>query len=181
MDKKSLGDGKYKINIPNDFIKTIAKSSNGDARSAFNTLEILILNSYFDKENKIINITEKAFKEIFLKQTLSFDKNGEEYYNLISAFDKSMRNSDPDATVYNLARMLEAGFSPLYVARRIIRFASEDIGLTDPYALLVAVASFDTVRFIGMPECNVTLTEASIYMAMAPKCIAMDITYNLPK
>lgn len=181
VDKKGFGDGKYKINISNDFIKFISKSSNGDARSALNTLEIAILNSQIDEKNKTINITEKSFNENFLKKTLLFDKKGEEHYNLISAFHKSMRNSDPDATVYYLARMLEAGCSPLYVARRIIRFASEDVGLADPHALLIAVASFDAVRFIGMPECNVNLTEAAIYMAMAPKSNAMDIAYNLAK
>ena len=179
--EEGFGKEKYKINIDQDFIKSIAKFSNGDARSALNTLEVVIFNGLFDKETNTINVSKKSFNESVLKKTLLFDKNGEEHYNLISAFHKSMRNSDPDAAVYYLARMLESGEDPLYIARRIIRFSSEDIGLSDPHALLIAVAAFDATRFIGMPECSVNLTEAALYMSLAPKSNALYNAYNLAK
>ena len=113
------------------------------------------------------------------KKALLYDKNGEEHYNIISALHKSMRNSDPDAAVYWLARMLEAGEDPIYIARRITRFASEDIGLTDTNALNVAINVYQACHFIGMPECNVHLTEAVIYMSLAPKSNACDVAYRL--
>ncbi len=111
----------------------------------------------------------------------SYDKKGEEHYNLISALHKSMRNSDPDAAVYWLARMLEAGEDPLYVARRVVRFASEDVGLADPQALQIAVAAYQACHFLGMPECNVHLSQAVIYVALAPKSNAMEEAYNAAK
>ena len=110
-----------------------------------------------------------------------YDKNGEEHYNLISALHKSMRNSDPDAAVYWLARMLEAGEDPLYIARRVTRFASEDVGLADPRAIETAVAAYQACHFIGMPECSVHLTQAVIYMSLAPKSNAMETAYNEAK
>ena len=112
------------------------------------------------------------------KKSLLYDKKGEEHYNLISALHKSMRNSDPDAAVYWLARMLEAGEDPLYVARRVVRFASEDVGLADPRALEIAVAAYQACHFIGMPECTVHLTQAVVYMSMAPKSNALYMAYN---
>jgi len=115
------------------------------------------------------------------KKSLLYDKNGEEHYNLISALHKSMRNSDPDAAVYWLARMLEAGEDPLYVARRITRFASEDIGLADPKAVEIAVACYQACHFIGMPECSVHLTQAAVYMSLAPKSNALYMAYNNAK
>ena len=115
------------------------------------------------------------------KKSLLYDKNGEEHYNLISALHKSMRNSDPDAAVYWLARMLEAGEDPIYIARRVTRFASEDVGLADPQALQVCVAAFEACRLIGMPECSVHLTEAVVYLSLAPKSNAMEVAYNEAK
>ena len=106
-----------------------------------------------------------------------YDKNGEEHYNIISALHKSMRNSDPDAAVYWLARMLEAGEDPIYIARRVTRFASEDVGLADPHALEIAVAAYHACHFIGMPECSVHLTQAVVYMSMAPKSNSMEVAY----
>ena len=177
-DKRGFGN--EKININDEFLPMIAEFSNGDARSALSTLEMVILNGDID-ENGEINITKETLEQCISKKSLLYDKNGEEHYNIISALHKSMRNSDPDAAVYWLARMLEAGEDPLYVARRVIRFASEDIGLADPHALQIAVAAYHACHFIGMPECSVNLTEAVIYMSMAPKSNSMDIAYNLAK
>ena len=112
------------------------------------------------------------------KKALLYDKTGEEHYNLISALHKSMRNSDPDAAVYWLARMLEAGEDPLYIARRVVRFASEDVGLADSRGLEIAVAAYQACHFLGMPECSVNLTHAVIYLSMAPKSNAMELAYN---
>ena len=110
-----------------------------------------------------------------------YDKNGEEHYNLISALHKSMRNSDPDAAIYWLARMLEAGEDPLYVARRLIRFASEDVGMADSRALEITTAAYQACHFIGMPECNVTLTHAVVYLSLAPKSNALYVAYETAK
>ncbi|MBQ8698405.1 MAG: replication-associated recombination protein A, partial [Schwartzia sp.] len=115
------------------------------------------------------------------RKSLLYDKKGEEHYNLISALHKSMRNPDPDAAVYWLARMLEAGEDPLYVARRVTRFASEDVGLADPRAMEIAVAAYQACHFIGMPECSVHLTEAVVYLALAPKSNAMEVAYLTAK
>ena len=118
---------------------------------------------------------------MYLQKSLLYDKKGEEHYNLISALHKSMRNSDPDAAVYWLARMLEAGEDPLYVARRVIRFASEDVGLADPRALEQAVAAYQACHFLGMPECTVHLTQAVVYMSLAPKSNALYAAYEHAK
>ena len=126
-----------------------------------------------------INITKDIIEECLTKKTFLYDKNGEEHYNIISALHKSMRNSDPDAAVYWLARMLEAGEDPIYIARRITRFASEDIGLADTNALNVAINVYHACHFIGVPECNVHLTEAVIYMSLAPKSNSCDVAYHL--
>ena len=174
------GFGNEKINIEDDFIKIIAEFANGDARTALSTLEMVILNGDVDGNGEI-TITKETLEQCISKKSLLYDKNGEEHYNIISALHKSMRNSDPDAAVYWLARMLEAGEDPLYVARRITRFASEDIGLADPHALEIAVAAYHACHFIGMPECTVHLTEAVIYMSMAPKSNAMDVAYMLAR
>ncbi len=174
------GFGNEKINIEDDFIKIIAEFANGDARTALSTLEMVILNGDVDGNGEI-TITKETLEQCISKKSLLYDKNGEEHYNIISALHKSMRNSDPDAAVYWLARMLEAGEDPLYVARRVTRFASEDIGLADPHALEIAVAAYHACHFIGMPECTVHLTEAVIYMSMAPKSNAMDVAYMLAR
>lgn len=174
------GFGNENINIDNEFLTIIAEFANGDARSALSTLEMVILNGDVDK-NGNITVTKETLEQCISKKSLLYDKNGEEHYNIISALHKSMRNSDPDAAVYWLARMLEAGEDPLYIARRVTRFASEDIGLADPHALEIAVAAYQACHFIGMPECTVHLTEAVIYMSMAPKSNAMDVAYMLAR
>lgn len=168
--------GKEKIKIDDKTLELIAAFANGDARNALNTLEMTLLNS--PRIDGTITVEKSLVEQVVNKKSLLYDKKGEEHYNIISALHKSMRNSDPDAAVYWLARMLEAGEDPLYVARRIVRFASEDIGLADPKALQVAVAAYEASHDIGMPECSVCLTEAVIYMAMSPKSNAMEIAYN---
>ncbi len=177
-DKRGFGD--RKINISEDMLRSIANFSNGDARNALSTLEMVVLNGELD-ENGVTAITPEILEQCTSKKSLMYDKNGEEHYNLISALHKSMRNSDPDAAVYWLARMLEAGEDPLYVARRVTRFASEDVGLADPRALEIAVAAYQACHFIGMPECSVHLTEAVVYMSMAPKSNSLYMAYEHAK
>jgi len=172
------GFGKEKIIISDDMLNIIAEFANGDARTALSTLEMVVLNGDMDKKGKI-TVTKETLEQCISRKNLLYDKNGEEHYNIISALHKSMRNSDPDAAVYWLARMLEAGEDPLYVARRVTRFASEDVGLADPRALEIAVAAYHACHFIGMPECTVHLTEAVVYMSLAPKSNAMDTAYHL--
>ena len=174
------GFGKSKVEIAEDDLKFIATFASGDARSALTTLDMIITNSDIDKEG-VIHVTRENIEECLTKKTLLYDKDGEEHYNIISALHKSMRNSDPDAAVYWLARMLEAGEEPLYIARRIVRFASEDIGLADTNALNVAINVYQACHFIGMPECNVHLAEAVIYMSIAPKSNACDVAYMLAR
>lgn len=167
------------IEISDDLINTIAMFANGDARTALNILEMSVLSSE-NIDNKI-KIEKSTVEQCMQKKSLLYDKKGEEHYNLISALHKSMRNSDPDAAVYWLARMLEAGEDPLYIARRIVRFASEDVGLADPRALQIAVSAYQASHYIGMPECSVNLSEAAVYMAIAPKSNAMEVAYNEAK
>ena len=173
------GFGLQKINMPPELTELIAAFANGDARTALSTLEMVILNG--DTFGSTVTVTAETVEQCISKKSLLYDKNGEEHYNLISALHKSMRNSDPDAAVYWLARMLEAGEDPLYVARRVTRFASEDIGLADPRALEIAVAAYQACHFIGMPECSVHLTQAVVYMAMAPKSNALYMAYESAK
>ena len=170
------GFGGQKIEIAEDLLRLIANFANGDARSALSTLEMVVLNG--DVKDDSVTVTKEILEQCISKKSLLYDKNGEEHYNLISALHKSMRNSDPDAAVYWLARMLEAGEDPLYVARRVTRFASEDVGMADPRALEIAVAAYQACHFIGMPECTVHLTEAVVYMSLAPKSNAMEVAYN---
>ena len=170
------GFGKEQVDITDEMLNMIAVFSNGDARNALSTLEMVVLNGDMDDQGRI-TVTKETLEQCISKKSLQYDKNGEEHYNLISALHKSMRNSDPDAAVYWLARMLEAGEDPLYVARRVVRFASEDVGLADPHAIEIAVAAYQACHFIGMPECSVHLTEAVVYMSMAPKSNAMDVAY----
>ncbi len=173
------GFGGQQVEIADELLETIAAFANGDARSALSTLEMAVLNGV-QEDGKTV-ITQETIEQCTSKKSLLYDKSGEEHYNLISALHKSMRNSDPDAAVYWLARMLEAGEDPLYIARRVTRFASEDIGLADPRALEIAVAAYQACHFIGMPECSVHLTEAVVYMSMAPKSNALDVAYALAK
>ncbi|MBR2009113.1 MAG: replication-associated recombination protein A [Peptococcaceae bacterium] len=173
------GFGLQTIHMAPEVIEMIAVFANGDARTALSTLEMVILNG--DTFGSTVTVTAETIEQCISKKSLLYDKNGEEHYNLISALHKSMRNSDPDAAVYWLARMLEAGEDPLYVARRVTRFASEDIGLADPRALEIAVAAYQACHFIGMPECTVHLTQAVVYMAMAPKSNALYMAYESAK
>lgn len=177
--KDQRGFGKENIHIKNELLQTIATYANGDGRTALNMLEMIVLNS--PKENNQINITEQIVKQCLNKKSLLYDKNGEEHYNLISALHKSMRNSDPQAAIYWLARMLEGGEDPLYIARRLIRFASEDIGLADPSALNLAVSCYQACHFIGMPECTVNLTQIVTYFSIAPKSNALYTAYEKAK
>lgn len=173
------GFGLQTVHMAPELIEMIAVFANGDARSALSTLEMVILNG--DTFGSTVTVTMDTIEQCISKKSLLYDKNGEEHYNLISALHKSMRNSDPDAAVYWLARMLEAGEDPLYVARRVTRFASEDIGLADPRALEIAVAAYQACHFIGMPECTVHLTQAVVYMSMAPKSNALYMAYENAK
>lgn len=177
-DKRGFGG--QKVNISDEQLEIVAKFANGDARNALSTLEMVILNGNVAKDGEI-TVTDETLEQCISKKSLIYDKNGEEHYNIISALHKSMRNSDPDAAVYWLARMLEAGEDPLYVARRVTRFASEDVGLADPHALEIAVAAYQACHFIGMPECSVHLTQAVIYMSLAPKSNALYMAYESAK
>jgi putative ATPase len=160
-----------------DYIAVIA---DGDARRALNTLELAVTSTEPDSKNKR-HITSEIIEDVVQRKFLLYDKNGEEHYNLISALHKCLRDSDPDASVYWLARMLEAGEDPLYIARRMVRFASEDIGNADPQALVVANAAKEAVDFVGMPECNTALAQACIYLALAPKSNAVYKAYEAAK
>ncbi len=170
LKDKEKGLGNLKIKINKKGIETLAKMSNGDARTALNVLEYA---SSISKEIDLDNI-----KDAFQKSHLMYDKDGEEHYNIISALHKSMRGSDPNAALYWLARMLEAGEEPLYIARRLVRFASEDIGLANSQALEQAVAAYNACHFIGMPECNVILAQATVYMAKCEKSNDLYVAYK---
>jgi putative ATPase len=173
------GFGNEHVHMEEGCLDFLAEFSNGDARSALSTLEMVVLNG--EKKDDGIYITKDLIEQCTAKKSLLYDKSGEEHYNLISALHKSMRNSDPDAAVYWLARMLEAGEDPLYIARRVVRFASEDVGLADSHGMEIAVAAYQACHFIGMPECSVNLTHAVIYLSMAPKSNAMELAYNEAK
>ncbi len=177
---KEKGLGKYKIQIDKETYETIIDLSYNDARVALNTLEFAVL-SKVNSDDETISIDSKWILDVVQKSSLLYDKKGDEHFNLISAVHKSMRDSDPDATVYWITRMLEGGEDPLYIARRIVRFAVEDIGLADPNALRIAIASKQTCEFLGMPECAIALVEAGIYLAVAPKSNAVYMAYNKAK
>jgi putative ATPase len=170
------GLGGEDLRIEPDALKAMALSSNGDARSALNLLELSVAGAPVVEGRRVIDVAR--VRESLQRRALLYDKSGEEHYNLISALHKSMRNSDPDAAVYWLARMVEAGEDPLYIARRLVRFASEDIGNADPQALTVAVAAKEAVHFIGMPEGNTALAQAALYLATAPKSNAVYEAYS---
>ena len=169
------GLGALSISMDDEALAAIAKYANGDARIALNLLDMAA--GALDMAAADPNITAALIADLAQNRALLYDKTGEEHYNLISALHKSMRNSDPDASVYWLARMLEAGEDPLYIARRLVRFASEDIGNADPQALGIAVAAKDAVHFVGMPEGNTALAQAAIYLASAPKSNAVYVAY----
>lgn len=172
------GFGGLGVAADDDTLSKIALFANGDARKALGTLETLVANAKRN-ESGALEIDEKLLRSTLDGKTLLYDKTGEEHYNLISALHKSMRNSDPDAAIYWLARMLEAGEDPMYIARRCVRFASEDVGLADSNALLLAVTVWNACHSLGMPECNVHLTQIVTYLALAPKSNAMEVSYDL--
>ncbi len=174
------GFGGQAVRISPDMLESIALFANGDARAALSTLEMAVLNGDLDRDG-VLTVRPETLEQCISKKSLLYDKKGEEHYNLISALHKSMRNSDPDAAVYWLARMLEAGEDPLYVARRVIRFAGEDVGLADPEALRTAVDAYQACHFLGMPECSVHLTQAVVHMSLAPKSNALYVAYEEAK
>ncbi len=178
--KDRRGFGNQKIQIEERLINAIAVFSNGDARMALNTLDMAVLNGRIEPDGAI-TVMEEVLMQCTGQKMLLYDRNGEEHYNLISALHKSMRNSDPDAAIYWLSRMLEAGEDPLYVARRLIRFASEDVGMADSSALPLAVAAYQACHFNGMPECNVNLAHTVVYLSMAPKSNALYVGYEEAK
>jgi len=176
-DRRGFGD--LKVKIADDLLRKLAVFANGDARKALSILEMSVLNA--DTSDGVTEVTEENVEQCTSRKLMLYDKDGEEHYNIISALHKSMRNSDPDAAIYWLARMLEGGEDPLYIARRITRFASEDIGLADPRALEIAVAAYQACHFIGMPECTVHLTQAVVYMSLAPKSNSLYVAYGMAR
>ena len=166
--KSPKGFGNLEIAVTKEQLFWIARFANGDARPALNTLEMAVLNAKMD-QHAVLCIDEEVLAQCMNRRSLLYDKNGEGHYNFISALHKSMRNSDPDAAVYWMYRMLDGGEEPLYIARRLVRYASEDIGMADSNALQVAVAAYQACHFLGMPECDVHLAHAVIYLSMAPK------------
>lgn len=175
----SRGFGEEKISIRPQALDMISGFANGDARVALNTLEMAVMNGTRDHDR--ITVDQETLEQITSQKSLLYDKKGEEHYNLISALHKSMRNSDVDAALYWLARMLEAGENPLYVARRLIRFASEDVGMADSRAVEITVAVYQACHFIGMPECSVHLAHAVTYLSLAPKSNAIYAAYESAK
>lgn len=176
INDKERGLGNLNLSISNELIEFIAENSQGDARSALNVIELSAFMTEPDSNNTR-RITKEILKEAMQKKSLVYDKDREEHYNLISAFIKSMRGSDPDAAVYYLARMLEAGEDPLFIARRMVIFASEDIGNADPQAIQVAVSAMQAYDFVGMPEGWIPLAQCATYLASAPKSNASYLAY----
>ena len=169
--------GKENIEVSEETLGRIATYADGDARAAYNTLEAAVHGVKADDAGRRV-ITRELVEDVLQRKILRYDKAGEEHYNLISALHKSVRNSDPDATLYWLARMLESGEDPLYIARRLVRMASEDIGLADPGALGVTLAAKEAAEFVGMPEGNLALAQAAVYLALAPKSNALYTAYG---
>jgi putative ATPase len=172
LEDRERGLGKAPVAAPRDLLEVLAAQSQGDARAALNALEFAVASAPEDASGEK-RLDLDLLRDALQKQALYYDKSGEEHFNLISALHKSMRNSDPDATLYWLARMLDSGEDPLYVARRIVRFASEDVGLADPRALPVCLAAKEAVQFVGRPEADLALAEAAVYCATAPKSNAL--------
>lgn len=173
------GFGSQHVLITEEQLHMLAVFANGDARTALNTLEMVVLNG--ESSEAGIVITKEVLEQCTSQKSLLYDRQREEHYNLISALHKSMRNSDVEAAIYWLARMLEAGEDPLYVARRLVRFASEDIGMADSRALEICVAVYQACHFLGMPECNVHLTHAVTYLSLSPKSNALYMAYGAAK
>jgi putative ATPase len=178
LEDRERGLGAENATVTDDAVAAIASFANGDARVALNLLEFSVASAPAEAATGARRLDLPQLEQSIQRRSLLYDKTGEEHYNLISALHKSMRNSDPDAAVYWVARMLEAGEDPLYIARRLVRFASEDVGNADPQALTVAVAAKDAAHFIGMPEGNTALAQAAIYLATAPKSNAVYTAYG---
>jgi putative ATPase len=181
--KRSLTDaehglGAIPVSVPDGVMHQLALYSNGDARIALNILELAISLTQRRPLSESAILTTEDLESALQQKILQYDKAGEEHYNLISALHKSMRNSDPDASLYWLGRMLEAGEDPVYIARRMVRFASEDVGLADVRALNVALNAVDAVRLVGMPECKLALCQATVYLSVAPKSNALYTAYG---
>jgi putative ATPase len=177
LTERERGLGEKNLTASDDVLKRIASYTSGDARSAYNVLEVAAGLAQKNAQGAL-EITDEIVRDALQKRILLYDKSGEEHYNLISALHKSVRNSDPDAALYWLGRMLEAGEDPLYVARRVVRMAVEDIGLADPNALSLCMAARDAVDFIGMPEGNLALAQAVVYLSIAPKSNALYTAYG---
>jgi putative ATPase len=179
LDDKERGLGKLDISIDEEALQQIAIFANGDARVALNALELAVQGSKeAPRENAAIHITLSTVEDVMQHRALLYDKGGDQHYDTISALHKALRGSDPDAGLYWLARMLEAGEDPLYIVRRLIRFASEDVGMADPQALLVCVAAQQAVHFVGLPEANLALAQAVVHLATAPKSNALYEAYS---
>ncbi|OGP92911.1 MAG: AAA family ATPase [Deltaproteobacteria bacterium RBG_16_48_10] len=177
LEDKERGLGKCQARVDSDVMEGICRLANGDARAGLNTLEMVVLTTPPDKSG-IRSIHKENLEEALQKKAYLYDKAGEEHYNLISALHKSLRGSDPDAALYWLGRMIEAGEDPLYIARRMIRFASEDIGMADPQALQMAVSAMEAFHFIGLPEGTLALAQAAVYLAASPKSNALYMAYQ---
>jgi putative ATPase len=174
---KERGLGNQCVEVSDDILFRIASFANGDARIAYNTIELAVKSAHA-KKNKPRVITPELLEDVLQRKLLRYDKAGEEHFNLISALHKSVRNSDPDAALYWLARMIESGEDPLYIARRMVRMASEDVGLAEPSALTVTLAAKDAFHFIGPPEGYLALAQAAVYLSLAPKSNALETAYG---
>ncbi len=181
LKDKERGFGNLNIEIKPDVIDFITQFSDGDARVALSAIELSVQTTKPVGKEKAIKIDMKKLIDVMQHKPLRYDKAGEEHYNLISALHKSLRGSDPDASLYWLARMLESGEDPLYIARRLVRFASEDVGNSDPQALQVAIAAKQAIEFVGMPEADLALAQAVTYLATAPKSNSLYKAYSLVK
>ena len=177
LNDKEHGLGNESTEASDDILFRIASFANGDARAAYNTLELCVRSAKPDSTG-VRTVTSELLEDVLQRKLLRYDKTGEEHYNLISALHKSVRNSDPDAALYWLARMLESGEDPLYLARRMVRMASEDIGLAEPGALAVALAAKDAFDFLGAPEGHLALAQAAVYLSLAPKSNALYTGYG---
>jgi putative ATPase len=177
LEDTERGLGKESVQVDEEQLERIAMFANGDARAAYNILEAAVLGTKPGVAGRR-QISREALEDVLQRKVLLYDKAGEEHYNLISALHKSVRNSDPDAALYWLARMLESGEDPLYIARRLVRMASEDIGLADPSALPVTIAAMQALDFVGLPEGNLALAEAAVYLSLAPKSNALYTAYG---
>ncbi len=176
MLDKERGLGTCNVSVPLELLEMLSVHADGDARFALNVLEIAVATASAGNTAAVLTVAD--LESAMQRKILRYDKNGEEHYNLISALHKSMRNSDPDAALYWLARMIEAGEDPVYIARRMVRFASEDVGLADVRALEVAINATEAVRLVGLPECNLALAEAAVYLSVAPKSNALYRAYG---